>query len=150
MKYDTELEWVKYFDDFLGKHVVLSFLLREWRLYHMLYCVRFYLVAIVAISFQISDWFSYSGSIGRHWVKKWFKKSFLLFHSICDSPKPFFFPMFPFDPPENIRKPKVFQCFQEDQKGTLGRKGLSLLSSSLRIRKTRLYMLNYLCHRNFL
>ena len=28
--------------------------------------------------------------------------------------------MFPFDPPENIRKPLV----QGDQKGTLGRKGL--------------------------
>ena len=32
--------------------------------------------------------------------------------------------MFPYDPPENIRKPKVFCCFQGDQKGTLGRKGL--------------------------
>ena len=32
--------------------------------------------------------------------------------------------MFPFDPPENIRKPKVFLCFQEDRKGTLGNKGL--------------------------
>ena len=36
-----------------------------------------------------------------------------------------FLPMFPFDPPENIRKPLVFWCFQGDQKGTLGRKGLS-------------------------
>ena len=36
-----------------------------------------------------------------------------------------FFPMFPFDPPENIRKPKAFLCFQGDQKGTLGRKGLT-------------------------
>ena len=35
-----------------------------------------------------------------------------------------FFPMFPFDPPENIRKPKVFWCFQGDQKRTLGRKRL--------------------------
>ena len=35
-----------------------------------------------------------------------------------------YFPMFPFDPPENIRKPKVFWCFQGDQKGTLGSKGL--------------------------
>ena len=35
-----------------------------------------------------------------------------------------FFPMFPFDPPENIRKPLVFGCFQGDQKGTLERKGL--------------------------
>ena len=32
--------------------------------------------------------------------------------------------MFPFDLPENIRIPLVFWCFQEDQKGTLGRKGL--------------------------
>ena len=32
--------------------------------------------------------------------------------------------MLPFDPPENIRKPKVF-CFQGDQKGILGRKGLN-------------------------
>ena len=35
-----------------------------------------------------------------------------------------YFPMFPFDPPENIRKPFVFSCFQGDQKGTLGSKGL--------------------------
>ena len=33
--------------------------------------------------------------------------------------------MFPFDPPENIPKPKVFLCFQGDQKGTLGRNGSS-------------------------
>ena len=38
-----------------------------------------------------------------------------------------FFPMLPFDPPENIRKPSVFWCFQGDQKGTLGRKGLKHL-----------------------
>ena len=37
--------------------------------------------------------------------------------------------MFPFDPPENIRKPKVFWCFQGDQKGTLGRKGLKKLEN---------------------
>ena len=36
-----------------------------------------------------------------------------------------YFPMFHFDPPENIRKPLVFWCFQGDQKGTLGSKGLS-------------------------
>ena len=35
------------------------------------------------------------------------------------------FPMFSFDPRENIRKPKVFCSFQGDQKGTLGRKGLN-------------------------
>ena len=35
-----------------------------------------------------------------------------------------FFPMFPFDLPENNRKPLVFWYFQGDQKGTLGRKGL--------------------------
>ena len=32
--------------------------------------------------------------------------------------------MIPFDLLENISKPKVFSCFQGDQKGTLGRKGL--------------------------
>ena len=32
--------------------------------------------------------------------------------------------MFPFDPPKDIKKPKVFWCFQGDQKGTLVRKGL--------------------------
>ena len=37
----------------------------------------------------------------------------------------FFFQIFPFDLPENIRKPLVFWCFQGDQKETLGRKGLS-------------------------
>ena len=31
----------------------------------------------------------------------------------------------PFLPPENIRKTLVFRCFQGDQKGTLGGKGLS-------------------------
>ena len=35
-----------------------------------------------------------------------------------------YFPMFPFHPPENIRKPLVFLCFQGDQMGTLGSKGL--------------------------
>ena len=38
-----------------------------------------------------------------------------------------FFLVFPFDPPENIRKPMVFWCFQGDQKGTFGRKSLTLL-----------------------
>ena len=36
------------------------------------------------------------------------------------------FPTFPFDHPENTRKPLVWGCFQGDQKGTLGRKGLIL------------------------
>ena len=40
-----------------------------------------------------------------------------------------YFPMFPFHPPENVRKPKVFCCFQGDQKGTLGSKGLRLVYS---------------------
>ena len=39
-----------------------------------------------------------------------------------------FFSMFPFDSPENIRKPLVFWCFQGNQKGTLGRKGFMLES----------------------
>ena len=30
------------------------------------------------------------------------------------------------DSPENIRKPKIFWCFQGNQKGTLERKGLML------------------------
>ena len=38
-----------------------------------------------------------------------------------------FFPMFPFDPPENIRKPLVFWCFQGDQKGTFERKRLIMV-----------------------
>ena len=40
-------------------------------------------------------------------------------------PLTLYFPMFPFDPPENIIKPNVFWSFQGDQKGTLGSKGLS-------------------------
>ena len=36
-----------------------------------------------------------------------------------------FFPIFPFDPRENIRKPWIFWCFQRYQNGKLGRKGLS-------------------------
>ena len=35
-----------------------------------------------------------------------------------------FLPVFLFDTPES-RKPKVFWCFQEDQKGTLGGKELN-------------------------
>ena len=34
--------------------------------------------------------------------------------------------MFPFDPPETIRKPLVFLCFQGDQKRTLASKGLKV------------------------
>ena len=33
-----------------------------------------------------------------------------------------FFPMFPFDPPENLRKPKVFWYFQGGLKENIGRK----------------------------
>ena len=33
--------------------------------------------------------------------------------------------MFPFDPPEYIRKPSIFWCFQGGQKGTLERNGLN-------------------------
>ena len=42
-----------------------------------------------------------------------------------------FFPKFPFDPHENIRKTLVFRCFQGDQKGILGRKGLTVLQARL-------------------
>ena len=41
----------------------------------------------------------------------------------------FFFPMFPFDLPENIRKPKVSKSFQGNEKGTLGRKGLKQIDT---------------------
>ena len=58
---------------------------------------------------------------GRKWSSKLrFNKGktlFILAH---------FFPMFPFDPPENERKPKVFWRFQGDQKGTFGRNGLKV------------------------
>ena len=33
--------------------------------------------------------------------------------------------MLPFEPPENIRKPLVCWCFQGEQKGIVGRKGLN-------------------------
>ena len=39
-----------------------------------------------------------------------------------------FFPTFPFDPPENIRKPLVLWCVQGDQKGILGGKELNKYS----------------------
>ena len=38
--------------------------------------------------------------------------------------------MFPFDPPENIRKPLLFWCFQGDQKWTLRRNGLRLSNAT--------------------
>ena len=43
-----------------------------------------------------------------------------------------FFPMVRFNPPKNIKKPKVF-CFQGDQKGSLGRKELTELEHHQRI-----------------
>ena len=42
-----------------------------------------------------------------------------------------FLPNVPFDPPENIGKPKVFWRFQGDQKRNLQRKWLNLLSAFL-------------------
>ena len=52
-----------------------------------------------------------------------------------------FLPMFPSDPPETIRKPKVFWCFQGDQKGTLGRKVLNgIILDSYRFRLALLLM----------
>ena len=42
-----------------------------------------------------------------------------------------FFPMFPFDRTENITKPKVFRCFQGDQKEILRRKGLTTFFTPL-------------------
>ena len=54
-----------------------------------------------------------------------------------------YFPMFPFDPPENIRKPKVFGCFRGDQKGTLGSKGLICQHKHLGISVLANKSLNY-------
>ena len=34
--------------------------------------------------------------------------------------------MFSFDPPENIRKPKVFWCFQGGSEGKIGKKMVNL------------------------
>ena len=45
--------------------------------------------------------------------------------------------MFPSDPPEKIRKPKVFLCFQRDQKETLERNGVKVVS---------FFLSNYLDH----
>ena len=52
--------------------------------------------------------------------KSGFIKQKLFCHGNSKKVLTLFFPMFPFDIPENIRK-----CFQGYQKGTLGRKGLS-------------------------
>ena len=41
-----------------------------------------------------------------------------------------FFPIFLFDSPQNIRKPKVFWCFEGNQKGSLRRKGLMIKNLS--------------------
>ena len=46
--------------------------------------------------------------------------------------------MFPFDPPENIRKP-VFLMFSGESKGILGRKGL-MLSAMNRICDSHCYI----------
>ena len=37
-------------------------------------------------------------------------------------------PLLNFEPPENIRKPLVFSCFQGKQKGALGRQGLKRMN----------------------
>ena len=42
-----------------------------------------------------------------------------------------FFPMFPFDPTENIRKPKVFWCFQGGSKGYTGKKRVKTFACKL-------------------
>ena len=42
-----------------------------------------------------------------------------------------FFPIFHFDPLESMRKPFDILCFEENQKGTLGRKGLKEVSKTI-------------------
>ena len=46
--------------------------------------------------------------------------------------------MFPFDPPEHIRKSKVFWWFQGDQKWALGRKRLRINQKNLENSKAKL------------
>ena len=57
-----------------------------------------------------------------------------------------FFPMFPFDPPENIRKPLVFWSFQGDQKGKVGRKRLTCKMNILILNPYRYYNTKELWH----
>ena len=47
--------------------------------------------------------------------------------------------MFPSDPPENLKKPLLFRCFQGDQREALGRKRLRI--------KTALYALVKFLHK---
>ena len=63
----------------------------------------------------------------HRWSTKTWKSHYLSLHKKWSYSLTLFFPMLPFHPPENIRKPKVFWCFQGDQNGTLGRKGLRKL-----------------------
>ena len=62
--------------------------------------------------------------------------------------KPFtfipFLPMFSFDPPENIRKLSVFSYFQGNQKGTLGRKSLTLSFSLMKTSNLRLVSYSFI------
>ena len=46
--------------------------------------------------------------------------------------------MFPIDPPDNIKKSLVFLCFQDDQKGILGRNGLKLGLTFQEVSKTNM------------
>ena len=51
-------------------------------------------------------------------------KVFVYFLFIISTDLHLFFPMFPFHPPKNIRKPLILWRFQGDVKGTLAEKGL--------------------------
>ena len=55
-----------------------------------------------------------------------------------------FFPMFPFDPPENIRKRKVSWSFQGDQKGTLGKKELNKIGGVFQSGRCQTFKMNAL------
>ena len=57
-----------------------------------------------------------------------------------------FFPMFPFDLPENIRKPLVFWSFQGDQKGKVGRKRLTCKMNILILNPYRYYNTKEIWH----
>ena len=89
---------------------------------------------VVGLRWKTIDWFLYDGKIAIKlmslmWPPAVYASSkpalemIILLNTCKVNPV---FPNFPFDPPENIRKPLVFWYFQGDQKRTLGRNGLAI------------------------
>ena len=131
--------------------MVLIFRIRSKRLMGMNCCLRNCWPTKIRytaqkIKFSIKDFFSKCDQIGS-FLQIW---SYLLEKSVMENfifcavlylvldrdhyqmfslSLTLFFPMFHFDPPENIRKPLFFWCFQGDQKRKLGREGLASKTS---------------------